>query len=298
MKCRILGHNHSAAFTGLPAAQEGSGTGLNCLVCVKQVPDTDQIKIDPVRHTVIREGVPAIFNPYDAFALETALRLKERHGGCVIALSMGPMQAKTTLEKCLAVGADAAYLVNGRMFSASDTLATSYILSRAAAHIERLLALRFDLILCGKQAIDGDTGQVGPALAEHLRLPQITCAREVQWEAGTLRVQRQISGAEEVLACDGPAVVTMSATPYSLRLPSVRGKLAARKKTIALLDDQALGIDPARCGLAGSPTKVIATEAYVADRHCVMLTGSTGTEYADALARILRDAGVRAEGEA
>lgn len=264
---------------------------MNCLVCVKQVPDTEQIKIDPVRHTMIREGVAAILNPYDAYALETALGLKDACGGAVWVLSMGPPQAERMLQSCLAVGAEGAYLVSGRAFSASDTLATSYILAAAVAEIQKAEGLRFDLILCGKQAIDGDTGQVGPALAEHLDLAQITCARDVAFRDGELLVTRQTATVEEVLQCAAPAVVTMSATQRNLRLPTVRGKLAAQKKAVKRLDEQSLPLDLARCGLSGSPTRVIATTTYPMEGHCTLLTGD---DPAAALAQILEEAGLPA----
>ena len=144
---------------------------MNILVCIKQVPDTTEIKIDPVKHTLIREGVPSIVNPFDACALEMAVRLKEKEGGKVIVISMGPAQAKNALKECLAVGADQAFLVTDRAFGGSDTLATSYILSRAIAAVEAKTGEKFDLIFCGKQAIDGDTAQVGPQIAERLNAP-------------------------------------------------------------------------------------------------------------------------------
>ena len=140
---------------------------MNILVCIKQVPDTTEIKIDPVTNTLIRDGVPSIVNPFDAYALEMALRLKDQQDATVIVMSMGPPQAKSALKECLAVGADKAYLVSDRAFGGSDTLATSYILSRAIRAVEEKTG-KFDLIFCGKQAIDGDTAQVGPEIAEQL----------------------------------------------------------------------------------------------------------------------------------
>ena len=134
---------------------------MNILVCIKQVPDTTEIKIDPVKHTLIREGVPSIVNPFDACALEMAVRLKEKEGGKVMVVSMGPAQAKNALKECLSVGADQAFLVTDRAFGGSDTLATSYILSRAVRAVEQKTGESVDVIFCGKQAIDGDTAQVG-----------------------------------------------------------------------------------------------------------------------------------------
>ena len=163
---------------------------MNILVCIKQVPDTTEIKIDPVTNTLIRSGVPSIVNPYDAYALEAAVRLKEEHGGCITVLSMGPEQAGAALRNCLAVGADKAFLLSDRAFSGSDTLATSFILSEAVHYLESKMGI-FSLILCGRQAIDGDTAQVGPEIAEHLGLPQVTYALEAEAEGNTFRVLKE-----------------------------------------------------------------------------------------------------------
>ncbi len=141
---------------------------MNMLVCVKQVPDTTEIKIDPVNNTLIREGVPSIVNPFDGYALEAAARIKDKDPDAkIVVLSMGPEQAKAALKECLAIAADKAYLVSGRAFGGSDTLATSYIISEAIKKVEEKEG-KFDVIFCGKQAIDGDTAQVGPEIAEHL----------------------------------------------------------------------------------------------------------------------------------
>ena len=149
---------------------------MNMLVCIKQVPDTTEIKIDPVTNTLIRDGVPSIVNPFDAYALEIAARIKDvTPDSKIVVLSMGPEQAKAALKECLAVGGDKAYLVSGREFGGSDTLATSYIISEAIKKVEELEG-KFDVIFCDKQAIDGDTAQVGPEVAEHLGYPQVTYA--------------------------------------------------------------------------------------------------------------------------
>src|SRR6056297_553406 len=142
---------------------------MKIIVCVKQVPDTTEVKIDSETNTLIRKGVPSIVNPFDRNALEAAVQLKEEHGGTVIVLSMGPPQAKDALKECLSVGADEAYLVSDKAFSGADTLATSYTLAAAIKKIGN-----YDLIICGKQAIDGDTAQVGPEIAEHLDIAQVT----------------------------------------------------------------------------------------------------------------------------
>ena len=162
---------------------------MRILVCVKQVPDTAEIKIDPVTNTLIRAGVPSIVNPFDACALEVAARIKDADPSTEITLlSMGPDQAKDALRECLAVGGDKAYLCSDRKFGGSDTLATSYILSRAIAAVEAKTGEKFDLIFCGKQAIDGDTAQVGPEIAEHMDLPHVTLATAVEMADGKLHV--------------------------------------------------------------------------------------------------------------
>ncbi|MBU2699573.1 electron transfer flavoprotein alpha/beta subunit, partial [Sporomusaceae bacterium BoRhaA] len=148
---------------------------MEMVVCVKQVPDTTEVKIDPVTNTLVRQGVPSIVNPFDKNALEAALQLKEKNGGKVTVVSMGPPQAKDALKECLAMGADEAYLVSDRAFGGADTLATSYTLAAALKKLGK-----FDLILCGKQAIDGDTAQVGPEMAEHLGIAQITCCSKFE----------------------------------------------------------------------------------------------------------------------
>ena len=159
---------------------------MNILVCMKQVPDTTEIKIDPVTNTLIRDGVPSIVNTFDAFALEAAARIKDKNPDTkIVVVSMGPEQAKVALKECLAIAADKAYLVSDRAFGGSDTLATSYILSNAIQKIEELEG-KFDAIFCGKQAIDGDTAQVGPEIAEHLGYPQVTYALEAEADGNRL----------------------------------------------------------------------------------------------------------------
>jgi electron transfer flavoprotein beta subunit len=183
---------------------------MNMLLCVKQVPDTTEIKINPETNTLIRDGVPSIVNTFDSFALETAARIKDKTPESkIVVVSMGPEQAKTALRECLSVGGDKAYLISDRVFGGSDTLATSYILSQAIKRIEELEG-KFDLIFCGKQAIDGDTAQVGPEIAEHLEYPQITYAVEVFADEKTVRVKRETTDYYETVEADMPCVVTVT----------------------------------------------------------------------------------------
>ena len=229
---------------------------MNMLICVKQVPDTTEIKIDPVTNTLIRAGVPSIVNPFDAYALELAARIKDQNPGSrIVVVSMGPPQAEAALKECLAVGGDVAYLVSDRAFGGSDTLATSYILSRAFAYLEEKEG-KFDIIFCGKQAIDGDTAQVGPELAEHLDLPQATYAIDTQVTDGAVQVKKQSETGVLVLEMRTPCLITVTKTSFEPRFPSIKSKLAAARATIAKITADDLDIDLTMAGLKGSPTKV------------------------------------------
>ena len=230
---------------------------MNILVCIKQVPDTTEIKIDPVKHTLIREGVPSIVNPFDACALEMAVRLKEKEGGKVIVISMGPAQAKNALKECLAVGADQAFLVTDRAFGGSDTLATSYILSRAIAAVEAKTGEKFDLIFCGKQAIDGDTAQVGPQISEHLDIPVISYAQDIKVEGDSVIVQRQFEDRYHVLKAKMPCLITALSELNEPRYMTPGGIFDACDAEITTWGRADLTtLDDANIGLAGSPTKI------------------------------------------
>lgn len=231
---------------------------MNILVCIKQVPDTTEIKIDPVNKTLIRDGVPSIVNPFDAYALELAARIKDKDPSAKITLvSMGPPQAQNALKECLAVGGDEAYLVSGREFGGSDTLATSYILSTAVKKLEETQG-KFDIIFCGKQAIDGDTAQVGPEMAEHLDLPQVTYAVEAEVDGDMVKVKKEVEDGFEIIGAKMPCVVTVTKPNFDPRYPTIKSKMAANRKeiaTIAFADIESI-IDSTRIGLKGSPTKV------------------------------------------
>ena len=230
---------------------------MNVLVCVKQVPDTTEIKIDPVKNTLIREGVPSIVNPFDGYALEAAARLKDANPDTkIVVVSMGPEQAKNALKECLAIAADKAYLVTDRAFGGSDTLATSYILTNAIQKIEELEG-KFDAIFCGKQAIDGDTAQVGPEIAEHMDLPQVTYALETEEMEGVLKVKKEVEGGVEIIGIKTPCVVTFTKPAWDPRYPTIKRKLMANKaKFTQLGDDFDPTMDAAYYGLNGSPTHV------------------------------------------
>lgn len=265
---------------------------MNSLVCVKQVPDTTAVKIDPVTNTLIREGVPSILNPFDGFALEMALRLREQAGGTVTLLSMGPPQAAEALRTCLAVGGDRAFLVSGREFGGSDTLATSYILSCAVKALEERTGERFDVIFCGKQAIDGDTGQVGPELAEHLDLPQITYATDAARENGKLRVRRETAEGYEVLECGLPAVISVTKTPYELRYATVKGIFFSNRAEIPVITPREMEgkIDLSRAGLKGSPTKVKKSFTPQRSKQCALVDEASPAASGARLAALLFEA--------
>jgi electron transfer flavoprotein alpha/beta subunit len=224
---------------------------MEIVVCVKQVPDTTEVKIDPVTNTLIRQGVPSIVNPFDKNALEAALQLKEKHGGKVTVVSMGPPQAKDALKECLAMGADSAILVSDRAFGGADTLATSYTLAAAIRKIGDV-----DLILFGKQAIDGDTAQVGPEVAEHLDLPQVTYVAKIEVEGRTARVEREHEDGYEVIEFGLPAVATVVKSANEPRFPTVKGTMRANRAEIPVWTAGELVVDANRLGLKGSPTQV------------------------------------------
>ena len=262
---------------------------MDIIVCVKQVPDAKDVRLDPETNTLAREGVEAIMNPFDRHALEEAVSLKEQHGGRVIVLSMGPPQAEAVLREAISCGADEGVLVSDRAFAGADTWATSYTLAKAIETIGD-----FDLILCGKQAIDGDTAQVGPQTAEKLGIPQITYTEEiVELNKKQITVKRKIDGGQEIVRGTLPLLLTVvkdAAIPRPFKARRVMAyknartlmeleKLVEENPLLTIdalqqeyenkglfiktwtMDD--LDVEPARCGLHGSPTKVHKVESVV-----------------------------------
>lgn len=229
---------------------------MNIVVCIKQVPDTSEVRIDPVTNTIIREGVPAIINPFDENAIEEALRLREQQGGKVTVISMGPPQAETALREALAMGADEAMLITDRCFAASDTLATSYVLSTAIRTLGD-----YDLILCGKQAFDGDTAQVPPGIAERLGIPQVTFAIGLEVDGKKVRVRRMLENEFEIVETRMPALISVVKQINEPRRPGIKAKLAAKKKEITVWDAACINADICQCGFDGSPTRVVRTFA-------------------------------------
>lgn len=225
---------------------------LKIIVTVKQVPDTAEVRIDPKTNSLIREGIPSIINPEDRHAIEAALRLREKHGATVTALSMGPPQAEAALEEALAMGIDRAVLLSDRAFAGSDTLITAFTLSRAIMKMGS-----YDLIVCGRQAIDGDTAQVGPQLAGFLNIPQITYAEEIDLADREITVRRGLEDCTEWVSARLPALVTVTAATGQPRYPSLYAIAAACDGSlITRWTAQELKVPEAMLGLSASPTKV------------------------------------------
>jgi electron transfer flavoprotein alpha/beta subunit len=226
---------------------------MKIIVCIKQVPDATDVRLDPVTNTLAREGVQSIMNPYDQHALEEAVRLRERLGGEVVVVTMGPPQAEEMLRQAISCGADRGVLVSDRAFAGADTWATAYTLDSALKKIGS-----FDLILCGKQAIDGDTAQVGPGLATRMGVPYLTCVQKVREATETgLIVERMMDDGYDVVAVDYPVLLTVVKNINEPRVPSLKGKMKAKKAEIVKLTAADIGADPACIGLPGSPTKVV-----------------------------------------
>ncbi len=225
---------------------------METVVCIKQVPDTTDVKVDPITKTLVRDGVRAILNPFDLHAIEEGLRLRERFGGRVTAITMGPPQARAALEEALAMGADDAVLISHRAFAGSDTLATSYALSQAIRKIGG-----FDLIICGKQAADGDTAQVGPGVAVRLCIPQIIFVKKVvEIKGGRIEAVRMTEEGHELVSAPLPCLISVIKDANVPRYPSFSGKVRARRAHIPVWSADDIGCDLDRIGLDGSPTWV------------------------------------------
>jgi len=227
---------------------------MEILVCIKQVPDTTEVKINPETNTLVREGVPSIINPFDENAIEAALQLKEQHGGKVTVITMGPPQASEALRTTVAMGVDEVVLVSDRAFAGSDTWATSYALAQTIKKLGN-----FDLILCGKQAIDGDTAQVGPGIAEWLGIPQVTFAVKIDVDVDRRRskIERLLEEVNEIVETPLPAVITVVKQTNEPRMPSLKGLMKAKKTEIKTMSAEAIAADIKNIGLKGSPTQVV-----------------------------------------
>ncbi len=242
---------------------------MNIVVCIKQVPDAAEVRINPETGTLMREGVPSIINPFDMHALEAGLWLKEQKGGTVTALTMGPPQAENALRDAISFGVDEGVLLTDKAFAGSDTWATSYALYKA---IEKLQA---DIIVCGKQAIDGDTAQVGPEVAEMMGIPHVAYVRKIdEVTDSSIKVERMMDEGYDVVESSLPVLLTVVRELNEPRLPSLKGKMKAKKAEIKKWSAADIGAEEEKLGLKGSPTQVkriFAPEAR-ADRE--MLEGA------------------------
>ncbi len=224
---------------------------MDIIVCIKQVPDTTEIKINPVTGTLVREGVPSIINPDDKCGLEVALDLKDTHGASVTVITMGPPQAENVLREALAMGADKAILLTDRKFAGADTLATSNALAAA------IRKLKTDLIITGRQAIDGDTAQVGPQIAEHLNIPQVSYVENIVFNDDSLfTIRKQTEEGYQLLQASSPLLITVLSSANKPRYMSVSGIVNAVEQDIVVWGADDIKVEESKLGLKGSPTKV------------------------------------------
>ncbi len=258
---------------------------MDIVVCVKQVPDTNEVKIDPEEGTLIREGVPSIINPEDKNGIEAAVKLTEEHGGTVTVISMGPPQAKEALKEALAMGADEAILLSDRAFAGADTLATAYTLTKGIEQLDN-----YDLIFCGREAIDGDTAQVGPQIAENLGIPQVTYATEFDLEGDKAEVKRKLEDGYSIVETELPMLVTVLEAINEPRYPSIKGIVDAhRTQEVKVWGVDELGdVDTTKLGLDGSPTQVRDTFVPTHEKKGEILEGNP-EEKANELINKLRD---------
>lgn len=257
---------------------------MKIIVCIKQVPSSNEVRLDPVTKTMVRDGKQSVMNPFDAYAIEEAVRIKETCGGAVTAISMGIPAAERLLRDAMSRGVDEAVLLSDRAFAGADTLATSYALALGV----RKLGL-FSLILCGKMAVDGDTAQIGPELAETLGIPHVTeVSRILSVTQEEAVVEKQADGFLETLSVKLPALLTVSQDVHMPRLPSIAGIRCGEQGPFRVWGAADVGADPERAGLPGSPTQVVRTETPRRERECTYLEG-TRAEQAAAVLDLLRE---------
>ncbi|MCL2218669.1 MAG: electron transfer flavoprotein subunit beta/FixA family protein [Chitinispirillia bacterium] len=264
---------------------------MNIVVCIKQVPGTTQVKINPETGTLIRDGVEAVVNPFDEYAIEEAVRIKEKVGGKVVVITMGPPQADAALRTAISMGADEGVLVSDRAFAGSDTWATSYTLTSAIKALIKDMG-KVDLIICGKQAIDGDTAQVGPGVAEMLDIPFVAWVRKVEEITATsIKIERLMEEGYDVVQMPLPGLITVVKEINEPRIPSLKGKMRAKSAQIRKLDTTNMEVDPERIGLKGSPTQVF--RSFVPERKSggEKITGETA-ELAQKAFSVIQNLGV------
>ena len=257
---------------------------MNIIVCIKQVPNTTDVKIDPVTNTLIRDGVESVINPFDAYAIEEAVRLKERFGGKVTVITMGPPQAESALRETISLGCDEAILVSDRKFAGSDTWATSYTLSCAIRKVGD-----FDVILCGKQASDGDTAQVGPGISTHLDIPQVTYVKKIEEiTEGKAKVERMTEEGYDIIETPLPCLFTVVKEINTPRLPSLKGMMRAKSAQIIKWTASDMDCDPKSLGLDGSPTRVVKIFTPAPRKGGEMIKGDTA-QVAQEIVQLLKD---------
>jgi len=243
---------------------------MHIIVLVKQVPDTSEVKINRETNTLIRDGVPSIINPYDRYAIEEALRLREKHGGKVTAVTMGPPQAAEALKEAVSLGVDEVVLLSDRAFAGADTWATSYALSQGIRKIGE-----YDLVIAGKQAIDGDTAQVGPETADMLGIPFVAYIRKIEQVEGKKMVaERLMDEGYDVVETSLPALITVVKEINEPRVPSLKGKMKAKSLKVTAWTAKDIGADESKVGLKGSPTQVVRIFPPAPRGQREILTGS------------------------
>ncbi|MBQ3438048.1 MAG: electron transfer flavoprotein subunit beta/FixA family protein [Fusobacterium sp.] len=261
---------------------------MRIIVCVKQVPDTNEVKINQETGTLIRKGVPSIMNPDDKNALEEALKLKEEYGAEVVVISMGPPQAKDVLKEALSMGANDAYLITDRKFGGSDTWATATIITSAIEKIGN-----YDIIFCGRQAIDGDTAQVGPQIAEFLEIPQVTYVKKLKIENNKMEVHRYTEYGDYIYEVEFPVVLTAIKELNEPRYPSISGIIEnfgdLGDEKIKKLEFDDLIVDESQIGLKGSPTNVFKSFVPVKNKVSEIIEGETVKEKTDKLIKKLAE---------
>jgi len=255
---------------------------MNIIVCVKQVPDTLEVSVDAETNTLIREGIDGVINPFDLYAVEEALRLKEQYGGVVTVLSMGPAQVIETLRQAMCLGAERGILLSDIGFAGADTLATSYTLARAVKKIGH-----FDLIICGRQAVDGDTAHVGPSLAEKLGVAHISCVIKINEVTNEYMItERMTDAAIEKVKLSLPGLITVTKGINEPRLPSLRGKIKAARDEIEVWSAHDIGADESKIGLKGSPTRVVKITTPEHHRAGQILEGSVGQQVTNLVSKL------------
>ena len=262
---------------------------LNILVCVKQVPDINLVKIDPETGSLIRKGVPSILNPLDANALEAAVQCKEQYDGTVTCITMGPDMAEEALRECLAAGADKAVLLSDRAFANADTLATSYVIASAAAQLGI-----FDLIFCGKESLDGATGQMGSQLAERFNASQLSCTAKItsiNEKNRTVTAERELEGGIETARAKLPCLFTVEKTFYHPRIPNLKNWKASRTAEIIKFNSNTIpGLDPMQIGDPGSPTKVPRTYPPEVGQSGLIINKGSAAANVESLLDIIKEA--------